>query len=193
MEALFGITGKDFVLLAADKVVARSIMVMKATEDKSRDLSGHIAMVYSGENGDAVTFAEYIQRNVQYYGIKHEIGLSTAAAANFTRRELAQSLRSRKPYNVFTLIGGYSERDGPELYWLDYMASMQKIPFAAHGYASFFTMSTMDRHYKKDMNLEEAIELLKMCMEELKTRFIVNLKEYAIKVIDKDGVRDIKI
>lgn len=53
-------------------------------------------------------------------------------------------------------------------------------------------MSTMDRHYKKDMNLEEAIELLKMCMEELKTRFIVNLKEYAIKVIDKDGVRDIK-
>ena len=95
MEALIGITGKDFVLVAADVVVARSIVVMKSGEDKSRQLNDHITMLFSGESGDTVQFAEYIQRNVQLYGIRHDLPMSTRAAANYTRRELADALRSR--------------------------------------------------------------------------------------------------
>lgn len=95
MEALIGITGKDFVLVAADVVVARSIVVMKSGEDKSRDLNEHITMLFSGEAGDTVQFAEYIQRNVQLYGICNDLPMSPKAAASFTRRELADSLRSR--------------------------------------------------------------------------------------------------
>lgn len=95
MEALLGIQGKDFVLLAADVVVARSIVVMKSSEDKSRQLNENVVMLYSGEAGDTVQFAEYIQCNSQLYTIRHDLPLSTRAAANFTRKELAKSLRSR--------------------------------------------------------------------------------------------------
>lgn len=107
MEALIGITGKDFVLVAADNVVARSIVVMKSGEDKSRDLNSHVTMVYSGEAGDTVQFAEYIQANVQLYGIRHDVQMSTKAAANFTRSELAGSLRSR----VRLLLSGYIDEN----------------------------------------------------------------------------------
>lgn len=95
MEALIGIVGKDFVLIAADRVAARSIVVMKGTEDKFRALSEHVLMTYAGEAGDTVQFAEYVQRNVRLYAMKNELELSTEAAAHFTRRSLADSLRTR--------------------------------------------------------------------------------------------------
>jgi 20S proteasome alpha/beta subunit len=95
MECLFGITGKDFTLLAGDTVAARSIVVMKATEDKSRELTPHTVLFYTGEPGDTVNFAEFIQRNIRLYGIRNGIELSPKAAANYTRRELADSLRSK--------------------------------------------------------------------------------------------------
>lgn len=95
MECLFGITGNGFTLLSADTVSARSIVVMKGTEDKSRQLNSHTVLLYSGEPGDTVNFAEYIQRNIKLYGIRNGIELSPKATATFTRRELADSLRSR--------------------------------------------------------------------------------------------------
>jgi 20S proteasome subunit beta 4 len=95
MECIIGITGKDFVITATDTSAVTSILVLKSTEDKSRDLNKHILMLYTGEPGDTVNFAEFIQRNVRFYEIKNGIELTPKAAAAFTRRELATSLRSR--------------------------------------------------------------------------------------------------
>ncbi len=95
MEALLALTGKDFALVAADTNVARSIVVMKRGEDKSRDLNKHTVMTFSGEAGDSVNFAEYIQRNISLYEIRNGIPLSPDGLAHFVRREMADSLRSR--------------------------------------------------------------------------------------------------
>ncbi|CAO3674148.1 unnamed protein product [Rhizopus stolonifer] len=125
MECLFGITGNGFTLLSADTVSARSIVVMKGSEDKSRQLNAHTVMLYSGEPGDTVNFAEYIQRNIKLYGIKNGIELNPKATANFTRRELADSLRSRHPYSVNLIIGGYdTKKEKPELFWIDHLGAM---------------------------------------------------------------------
>lgn len=101
MEAVFGIQGKDFVLVASDVMVVRSIVVMKQGEDKSRALNENVLLLYNGEQGDAVQFSEYVQRNVQFYGISKDLPLSPAACAHFTRSELAKSLRSRVSFSCF--------------------------------------------------------------------------------------------
>lgn len=96
MEALIGITGRDFVLLAADRLAARSIVVMKSTEDKILPLNNNTCIAYSGEPGDTTNFAQYIQRNVHLYTIRNDgMRLNTKEAAHFARRELANALRSR--------------------------------------------------------------------------------------------------
>ena len=115
--------------------------------------------------------------------------MSPAAAASFTRRNLADYLRSyvsvvsirisgqiwaitedmflqcilmktcgcfcvtsndffQTPYYVNLLLGGYDKEEGPQLYFMDYLASQVKLPYAVHGYGSFFTLSVMDRYYK---------------------------------------------
>jgi len=54
METLYGIVGADFVLTASDTAAARSILLYKNNEDKSRALSDRSLLLYSGESGDTV-------------------------------------------------------------------------------------------------------------------------------------------
>jgi 20S proteasome subunit beta 4 len=85
-----------------------------------------------------VQFAEYIQANAQLYSMRNETDLSPSALAHFVRGELASSLRSRKPYNVNLLLGGVDPiTHKPSLYWLDYLAALAPVPYAAHGYAQY--------------------------------------------------------
>ena len=83
-----------------------------------------------------VQFAEYIQANIQLYSMRNDSDLGPAAIASFVRGELAKSLRSRKPYTVNLLLGGLDPiTQKPSLYWLDYLAALAPLPYAAHGYA----------------------------------------------------------
>ncbi|CAH1774921.1 unnamed protein product [Owenia fusiformis] len=191
MECLIGIKGKDFVIVASDTISARSIVSMKQDHDKMFKLSDKIVMACSGESGDTVQFAEYISKNIQLYKMRNGYELSPRAAANFTRRNLAEYLRSRTPYQVNMLIGGYDETDGPSLFYMDYLAALIEAPFAAHGYGSFFVLSLLDRYYRDDVTQEGAIKLLHQCIDEVQKRFIVNLPTFKVRCINKDGITDL--
>jgi 20S proteasome alpha/beta subunit len=54
METSFAITGKGYVIVAADTTAARSIVKMKIDEDKIKVLGPHLLMAYSGEPGASV-------------------------------------------------------------------------------------------------------------------------------------------
>jgi len=136
MEILLGITGRDYTLIAASKAAMRGATILKASDDKTRALNKHNLLAFSGEPGDTIQFAEYIQANIALYSMRNESDLGPSAVASFIRGELAKSLRSRKPYNVNLLLGGVDPiTREPSLYWLDYLASSAKVPYAAHGYA----------------------------------------------------------
>ncbi|CAD5113875.1 DgyrCDS3039 [Dimorphilus gyrociliatus] len=190
MECVIGIKGKDFILLASDMTSGRSIMRMKNDQDKMYQLSDKLVMATVGEAGDATQFSEYIAKNVQLYKMRNGYDLSPNAACCFTRKMLADYLRSQTPYQVNVLLAGYDVTEGPELYYLDYLASSNKLPFAVHGYGSFFTLSVLDRFYKDNLSEDEAVELLKKCLNEIQTRFIVNLGSFKVRFISKDGVKD---
>ncbi|KAG8236854.1 hypothetical protein J437_LFUL017219 [Ladona fulva] len=95
MECLIGIAFNDYVLIAADMTNAHSIMVMKDDEEKLYQISKKMVMGVSGEAGDTTQFAEYIAKNIQLYKMRNGYELSPQAAATFTRRNLADYLRSQ--------------------------------------------------------------------------------------------------
>ncbi|KAL5362343.1 proteasome-domain-containing protein [Aspergillus floccosus] len=192
MEVLLGITGKDFVLLAASKAAMRGPTILKAEDDKTRQLNKHNLMAFSGEAGDTVQFAEFIQANIQLYTMRNDTELRSNAVANFVRGELARSLRSRSPYTVNLLLGGVDPiSEKPHLFWIDYLASLAPVPYAAHGYAQYYCLSTLDKHHHPDITLEEGMKLLEMCTDELKRRLPIDYKGVLVKVVTKDGVREV--
>jgi 20S proteasome subunit beta 4 len=188
-DNLIGLVGADYVLLAADTAQARSIVLMKEDEDKILALDSHKLLASSGPAGDREHFTQFIQRNIELYDLRNGHPLSTHAAAHFTRGELATALRSN-PYQVNLLLAGH-DNNGPSLYFIDYLASIQKLDFACQGYAGYFVSSILDRHYKKGLNLEEGLKVLRLCIEQLKTRFVLNSASFIIKIVDKNGTRTI--
>ena len=80
---------------ATNKATVRGVTVLNQTDDKSRTLNRHNLLLFAGESGDTIQFAEYIQANVQLYGMKNETELNSDAVAAFTRRQMSDNLRTR--------------------------------------------------------------------------------------------------
>ncbi|KAI2641813.1 nucleophile aminohydrolase [Hypomontagnella submonticulosa] len=193
MEVLLGITGKDFTLIAASKAAMRGATILKASDDKTRSLNKHTLVAFSGEAGDTVQFSEFIQANAQLYSMRNETDLSPTALAHYVRGELASSLRSRNPYNVNFLLGGVDPiTHKPSLFWLDYLAALASVPYAAHGYAQYYCLSILDKHHHPDMTLVQGIKVLEMCTDELKRRLPIDFKGMIVKAVTKDGIREIE-
>jgi len=189
-EASFGIVGKDFVLVAADCHAAFSICRLKDDVDKITEVEGKLFCAL-GPSADTVNFVEFISKNIRLHTLRTSTMLNTHAAANFTRNELAHALR-KGPYQADLLIAGVDD-DGPGLYFMDYLSSMEKVNKAAHGYGAYFALSIMDKYFKADMTLDEAKNVIKLCIEEMQRRFVVHLGKFKVKVVDKDGVREVEL
>ncbi|KAK7678000.1 hypothetical protein QCA50_018940 [Cerrena zonata] len=194
MDVSFAITGKGYVIVAADTTVTHSIIKVKQDEDKIKALGPHLLMAYSGEPGDTVQFAEYVERNIRLYQIRNTYALRPPSAASWIRRSVADSLRSRNPYSVNILLGGYDiSTHTPHLYWVDNLGTLASVPFAAHGYGSYFALSLLDRYHNPEADLEEGLAALRRCINEVSKRLVVSPGKYKVKVVDKDGVREVEL
>lgn len=89
------------------------------------------------------------------------------------------------------IIAGYDKNDGPQLYFMDYLASLVELKYACHGYGGLFSFSIMDRYHDDNMTREEGYELLKKCVEEIQKRLIVNLPNFSVQCIDENGIHDL--
>lgn len=100
----------------------------------------------------------------------------------------------QKPYSVNLLIAGFDVKTNkPSLYWLDHLASLADVPFAAHGYGAYYCLSLLDRYHREDITEEEGIKLLQKCVGELRSRMILNMPDFVAKVVNKDGIRIVQL
>ncbi len=171
----------------------------------------------SGEPGDADNFSEFVKANLKLYELRHAAKLSTHAAANYTRNELATAIRKARrlrqsrpvtrttptltrplglpvfaqqgPYQVNLLIAGWDVACGPSLYYLDYMGCLHKMSCAAHGYGGSFVLSLFDKAWRPGLSVDEAVGLCDAAIAEVRSRLVVAPPSYVIKVVDKDGAR----
>ncbi|KAH8269342.1 hypothetical protein KR018_005253, partial [Drosophila ironensis] len=192
METLLGIKGPDFVMLAADTTHARSIVVMKEDESKIHKVSDNLLISTIGESGDTEQFTEFISKNIALYKMRNGYDLSPRAASHFTRKNLAEYLRSRTPYQVFMFVAGYDPSEGPELTFIDYLASSKAVNYAGHGYGAIFASSIYDRYWHPNITQEEAYDVFKKCIAEIQKRLVINLPNFDVTVVDKNGVRTLE-
>ena len=174
-------------------------MSLKQDEDKLYRIDDNKLLGLSGPHADSSSFSEYVEKNIRLDAMRRGMKLSSWSTANWLSEQLAYALR-KGPYQVQALFGGYDAPvddidvgdgavGGPQLYWIDYMGSMQRSHFGAQGHCAFFLWALFDANWKPDMNLDEALDLVEICKAQLKTRFLVNSPLFVVKIIDKDGIR----
>ena len=190
MDCVFAVQGPDYILVAGDRAsVSNSIIKLQDTDHKILKLANNQLIATVGEAYDKKNFAKYIKANMENYYFQNGQRLTTDETAAYIRKELAEGIRS-SPHQCNCLIAGY-DIDGPKLYWLDYLGSYAKLLKAAHGYGAYFLYGLMDNFYKKDLKLNEGEDIIKKCINELKTRFSINMVDFDVFKITKEGIEDI--
>jgi len=193
MECSFGITGKDFVILASDQTAGRSIIKMKSDQNKIKAIGPHLAIAYGGEPGDTDNLADYIDRNLRLYHMRNHTTLLPMSASAWVRRVLAESIRSRSPYAVNLLLAGYDITTSlPHLFWIDYLGTKAVVPYAAHGLGMYVALSTMDKWWYEGIDKRGGIEVLRKCISEVAIRLTVKFTFNCI-LIDSAGVHNIDL
>ena len=187
MDSLFALKGHDFVLVAGESTIMQSIFKLKPNFDKSIALDTNILLAMAGEHADREVFGPFIQRNIQYFKFKNGIPLTVEETANFTRTKLAEGLR-KQPYHVSSIVAGV-DRKGPQIYWLDYMGTMSEVPYGAHGYAAYFVSSVLSNAWKPNLTREQAVDIVKMAIHELRTRFMIAQDNFIVKLVDANGIQ----
>jgi 20S proteasome subunit beta 4 len=190
-DSVIGVVGADFVLLASSAENTRSVLVMGSDEDKIVPLDKSKLLGAVGNPGDRVQFCEYIRRNIALFEYRRNLPLSTHAAAHYIRSEMATALRSN-PYQVNMILAGFDQKNGPSLHVIDYLASLVKVDYGAQGYAGYFVLGLLDKLYKKNMTLDEGLNVIHSCIKQMQTRFVLKNTQWTIKVITKDGHRVIQ-
>ena len=90
----------EFVKKSASKIIEIIyIFVHFLDYNKSFKLNDKMLMSVVGESGDTTQYAEFVAKNIQLYKMQNGYNLSPKACANFTRRNLADYLRSRVSTN----------------------------------------------------------------------------------------------
>ena len=231
MECVIGLVGGDFAMIACDMNAGRSIMVFNQEADRIMEMDSHKLLGVCGDPADCVNEPEFFQKNLNLYALRNaEKKLSTHATANYMRGEKSANLRKGMK-QVDMLLCGFDEGKGPSLYFIDYLASMQKLNEGAHGYCGMFVnrraaaraaprraaplratpppaapraatsaltrpparpRSLLDAHWKEGLTEEEGMHLMNLCIAEINTRFMINMPNWVIKVVDKNGVRTLR-
>ncbi|KAI0566192.1 proteasome chain protein [Gracilaria domingensis] len=97
----------------------------------------------------------------------------------------------RSPFQCNILMGGYDappNGKGASLYSCDYLGTLVKLKFAAEGYAQYFVLSTLDRYWKKNLSVDEGLDIIKKCVAEIQKRLVISQPRFSIKMVSKDGV-----
>eukprot|EP01061_Rhynchopus_euleeides_P005947 TRINITY_DN15034_c0_g1_i1.p1 TRINITY_DN15034_c0_g1~~TRINITY_DN15034_c0_g1_i1.p1 ORF type:complete len:206 (+),score=93.01 TRINITY_DN15034_c0_g1_i1:46-663(+) len=203
METSIGICFKDHVIVACSGAAAFYYFLLQEKEDKLVEIDSHKVAAAVGEQSDRVRLLQYIRCAMKPAQIQSGKALSTSSVAHFMRSHMAQSLRSRRGmYAANMMFAGYDlpqsetgdeSPTGPSLYWIDYLAAMQKVNYGVHGYGGSFITSVLDAKYSADMSEEEGIQLLKACIATVNKRLIMTQGTFVCKVIDKNGTRVIDL
>lgn len=121
------------------------------------------------------------------------IELSPYACANYTRHQMASSLRSRNSFLANLVLGGYStnarDQERAQLYSIDYLGAMISANVVAHGFCQFFALAIGDRLWKENMSVEEGLIMLQTIVNEIGKRMAAYPHCMFVRIIDAQGIR----
>lgn len=184
-----GIVSKDAIILAADMQASMGNLRVNNNTTKIYKVNDHIAITIAGSVGDAMVLVRYLQNHANLYELEHKRALSTKSCVTL----LSNILNSSKmlPFYSQLLVAGSDK----ELYSLDMLGGYNKEEhFSFSGSGSELALSSLDKGYKPNLNVKDAISLAKDAILSAKKRDVFTGGDgIKIVVINKDGIEEMPI
>lgn len=193
---ILGIVCKDGVVMAGDKqsTMGERIVASKNTQ-KVVPINDYSMMAYAGNASDAQRLVKLIAAELKLKELRAKKRPSVKQSANLTATITYSQIRqpSMIPNIVGSLIGGFNEDGSFELYTIDIAGSIAKVDDydANLGSGMTFVLGLLERQYKKDMTVEEGVELAKEAIKSSTQRDVGSGYGIDVFTITKKGIKKV--
>ncbi len=190
---ILGIVCKDGVVMAADRQVTAGNTVLNKNFQKVNQINDYLVISFCGGAADAVRLSKLLVAELKLKELKSRSRPTVKQAANLTGAITYSQIRqpSMIPSIVGTLVAGFNEDGSTELYTIEPAGGAYKVEDydANFGSGMPYVLGLLERQYKKDMTVKEAVELAKEALKSSTQRDTGSGYGIDIFTITKDGIK----
>ncbi|PIN93777.1 proteasome subunit beta [Candidatus Pacearchaeota archaeon CG10_big_fil_rev_8_21_14_0_10_31_24] len=193
--SIVGIVCKDGVVLAADRRSTAGTIVMSKTKQKIRKITDYVVAAYTGGVADIELSNKVIAAELRLKELRSKSRPTIKEAANFLGMMTYRSIRtpSMIPSIVGTLIAGVDEDGKASLYTIEPAGAAMHVEDYDANFSSGmpYILGLLERTYKKDLSVKEAIELAKECIKSSMQRDVGSGNGIDVFSITKEGIKHV--
>ena len=151
-----GLVCKEGIVAAAEHRATMGTMIAHKVAKKIFKIDEHLLLTTAGLVGDAQILARFLKVEAELYKLEREEKMPVRGAAIL----MANILNQRKfyPYYVQLIIGGV-DSTGAHVFSLDPAGGAIEDVYTTTGSGSPYVFGVLEDHYRKDMSIEEGIDL----------------------------------
>ena len=190
---ILGIVCKDGIIMASDRQTTAGTIVMSKKTKKARKINDYLIFAGTGISSDIERNAKVIAAELKLKELRSRSRPTVKQAANLIATINYSGIRqpSMIPMTAGILLGGFNEDGTVELYSIEPAGSVIKIDDydANFGSGMQYVLGLLERQYKKDMTVQEGVELAKEALKSSTQRDVGSGYGIDIFVITKKGIQ----
>ena len=192
---ILGIVCKDGVVMAADRRSVAGTIVMSKNVQKAVQINDYLVTSATGNASDIEMQKKVIAAQLKLKELRSKSRPTVSQAANLIGTVTYQNIRQPSMITsiVGTLVAGFNEDGTTELYTVEPAGTAMKVDDydANFGSGMPFVMGLLERQYKKDMSVNEAVELAVEAIKASTQRDIGSGNGIDVFAITKNGINHI--
>ncbi len=192
---ILGIVCKDGVVMAADRQITAGNLVVGKKFKKVMQINDYLIGSWTGGVADAQRLGKLIAAELKLKELRSRSRPTIKQAASLTGAITYSQIRqmSMIPSIVGMLVAGFNEDGSTELYTVEPAGSVIKVEDydANFGSGMPYVLGLLERQYKKDITIEEGVELAKEALKSSTQRDTGSGYGIDVFTITKEGIKKV--
>mgnify|MGYP000038282933 CR=1 FL=1 len=194
--SLVGIVCKDGIVMAGDrKTTAGGHIVMSKNTQKVCPINDYLVISGTGTSSDIEVAKKLIRAQLKLKELRDKKQATVKEAANLIAATNYRNIRQPAmiPFMAGLMVGGLNEDGTTELYSVEPAGSTMKVEDFDANFSSGmpYILGMLERMYKKDLSMEEGIELAKDAIKSSSERDTASGHGIDVFAITPQGIKHI--
>ena len=193
--SIVGIVCKDSIVLGADRRVTSGPLIMNKSYRKVLKVNDYLLVAYTGGVAEAQLTNKVLAAELRLKELKTKSKANVEEAAHLLGMLVYRNIRtpSMIPSIVGTLMAGIDQDGTTSLYTIEPAGGAYKVEDYDANFSSGmpYILGLLENEYKKDLTVEQGIELVKKCIKSSTQRDVGSGNGIDIFSITKSGIQHV--
>jgi proteasome beta subunit len=185
-----GLVSDNAVVLATEHRATMGTIIVHKETRKVFKIDDNLGLTTAGLVGDAQLLARYMKAEVELYKLKRGMPMSVKAASTLLSNILRGGGGAAGYFYVGLIMGGVDSTGG-HVYGVDAAGGSIRDDYVSVGSGSLFAYGVLEDNYKKDITLDEAINLSIRGLSVAMKRDSASGNGITVAVISKEGYSEL--